>query len=631
MEVFMNKYFAFIIVLMGSLCMNSHVNADGGGQEAEGGFAYYYSSGKLLKRAQLELVETLDFISPEDFTQQGLEKERFISIIKNLRENPTLSRSRKNPEGQDEELMFDYGQDDQGQYIEALATYYKSFAHVDVDNSIESIVSSTLKVIKLKIIHETAHCFSLSEDVARDVSRYLNNRVNDNLYYFVVQNVRDFFRSQNVVLQDGWRDQRISTYLQPSYKVGFLKMRLEERIFEEKRQRFYIVIPHIEFLTPNKLAERIMRATEVSPESLNPIYIVSQETDSLKARAIYQAIFIPFEALEYTSSAPDLNMPMPHFKEQSFFDNEDAMRHLVIHSLEDLGRWSVSFNSLYDFATLRDLYEYVLENARRFSPAKLATVERSAVIPLPELPSDVLEDHLMHIMRIGGVFHNMVKNSIRMKQGQGKPLSETDRFILDLEKRDDIAPNDIVVISRDLADRPTLTKIIITNPEGMGAATGYLASQALGTLELAVEDLGGYVCGGLMMTQPFGVLPGELNDAFENKTVFQRYADSGLVLWDTAKATAYAVVEIPVQLARGDIMRSIKAATRVPFELGHGLLHFTWKIIRLPIDIPMSIKRAFEKEENSKPISQEIPKVGYRESNISVDTSADGIAVTMGF
>ncbi len=145
-----------------------------GGQEHGGGFAYYRTSSALLDVTKTELANQILDLRDTDLqfrrrvTENGEEKSvwitfsrsKLIKIIQSTRKNYTGKASRKNPSGVDEPLIFNFGKDENGDYIEALELFFQAYMERDLEQQ-------DYRRVKLRLLHESAHVFGLNEDEAR--------------------------------------------------------------------------------------------------------------------------------------------------------------------------------------------------------------------------------------------------------------------------------------------------------------------------------------------------------------------------------------------------------------------------------------------------------------------------------
>lgn len=158
---------AFKLVLVVSVfCFGSGVYAQEKGERiGNGGFAFK------------EAIHTLKF-AQEDITVDGIDQmneqcvndklaknnlkpvslAKLSTIIKNTRRNYTKTVLGTDSEGEVQPLMFTYGTDGKGPYIEALQLYFIEF--MGDHNGVRYPDAEIL------LLHEAAHLFGYSEDEA---------------------------------------------------------------------------------------------------------------------------------------------------------------------------------------------------------------------------------------------------------------------------------------------------------------------------------------------------------------------------------------------------------------------------------------------------------------------------------
>lgn len=155
----------YLILMM---CISASAIA-GGSELGNGGFAFSRSpAAELLKFTSQELDEGLKLRSEscvnELLTQKGLrpiDLGKLRQIIRNVRKNYLDSTIRSNAEGDQEPLLFDYGTDEEGPYIEAQQIFFVSYLAADVNDARHQ------RDISLMLLHEASHHFDHNDDEAR--------------------------------------------------------------------------------------------------------------------------------------------------------------------------------------------------------------------------------------------------------------------------------------------------------------------------------------------------------------------------------------------------------------------------------------------------------------------------------
>ncbi|KYG66292.1 hypothetical protein AZI86_04345 [Bdellovibrio bacteriovorus] len=138
------------------------------GSSSGGGSFGDESSLALLKRAVAELQQEVKFINSKSLPAQ-FDKEKFLSLLKNLSLEPNNTTSRY-----DRELMFDYENKDGAQKIKVLSLFFKSHAAIPVNTLGKVKVTPYVDEIKLKLVHEAAHVFGigLTEETDKDARAF---------------------------------------------------------------------------------------------------------------------------------------------------------------------------------------------------------------------------------------------------------------------------------------------------------------------------------------------------------------------------------------------------------------------------------------------------------------------------
>lgn len=188
-------------------------------------------------------------------------------------------------------------------------------------------------------------------------------------------------------------------------------------------------------------------------------------------------------------------------------------------------------------------------------------------------------------IRVGSPLFNRLRNVIRNDLDAGRGINNFAEALLKIEDMEGVGPNTLLVIklkkfSGSVYEANNLRKEF---PDWQM----YLYDQGKGFIEIFLEN--GIVYGVLLPLNTVINLPlAEVLNAFSGDSIWKRYQNSGLAIWDDTKGIGYALADVPMELIEGDIARSLKALTRVPFcvvELGGTLVT---KTLRLPVDLVMS-------------------------------------------
>ncbi|OFZ18593.1 MAG: hypothetical protein A2X94_01495 [Bdellovibrionales bacterium GWB1_55_8] len=159
--------------------------AGGGGGTADGGgdFAYYHSGVRLhQQRAAQGLIfdtrETPQAFFDEVFTSYQVSRERLASILGHIEERLSERRFRKNPRGELEPLLLDFGLNENGEEaIFILSGFYdwgvrqleqsnRGFEKLQAEENLE-------KAMRIKLFKEALHHFGIiNDDLAQNYARY---------------------------------------------------------------------------------------------------------------------------------------------------------------------------------------------------------------------------------------------------------------------------------------------------------------------------------------------------------------------------------------------------------------------------------------------------------------------------
>jgi hypothetical protein len=150
------------------------------GQEKGGGFAFSGTSGVLLTEAIQEKVKSFSFFDKacvnKVLEKRGLPQldfDKMAKLILETRRAYTKEDIRKNLDGDDEPLAFNYGTDANGQYIEAQKIFF--VGHMTYDrNAHKQEKKRLIQRVGDYLVHEASHHFGYNEQQAGALRRLLS-------------------------------------------------------------------------------------------------------------------------------------------------------------------------------------------------------------------------------------------------------------------------------------------------------------------------------------------------------------------------------------------------------------------------------------------------------------------------
>jgi hypothetical protein len=144
--------------------------ATDGGLSGGGGYADLYAA-QILKAQSTKLAGFVDELDDSTFAvlPAGWNKRRVAGLVRGIRENPSTERKRDG-----KELMFDYGVDESGPYIEALKPYYLSYGALPVDADKDY---QTMRQLWVRLGHEVGHHLGYGEATAEHFGSGIANAV----------------------------------------------------------------------------------------------------------------------------------------------------------------------------------------------------------------------------------------------------------------------------------------------------------------------------------------------------------------------------------------------------------------------------------------------------------------------
>lgn len=139
------------------------------------------NSRALLDRAKTEVASELEnssAIITEGTLPAGWTVQKMAQVIRDIRLAAGKEMQR---DGQD--LMFNYGTDDKGPYIEALRPFFNVYGSTPIQLMHGEALWSAVSDIKIKLIHEVAHHLGLNEEGAKSYSlRLWSEIMNDYVF-----------------------------------------------------------------------------------------------------------------------------------------------------------------------------------------------------------------------------------------------------------------------------------------------------------------------------------------------------------------------------------------------------------------------------------------------------------------
>jgi hypothetical protein len=128
-------------------------NGGGGGYVSDNSKALLAQTSHMTGRALRQATPIIFKNLPRPWT-----KEKLADIIEKVRLSPLRTNQR---DGND--LMFDYGVDQSGPYIEALQPYFEMYGSVPVRFETDDTLRKITMDLELKLLHEVGHLFGLDE------------------------------------------------------------------------------------------------------------------------------------------------------------------------------------------------------------------------------------------------------------------------------------------------------------------------------------------------------------------------------------------------------------------------------------------------------------------------------------
>lgn len=169
------------------------------GASSGGGGYVTKNSKKILELVVGDLSKEIRRASPFLFKDlpKGWTQEKFADVLGNIRMNSTKDIQRDNSD-----LLFNYGTDEKGPYIEALRPFFTVYGHIPYTflemyktenfnkssefENLESNLKATILDLKLKVLHEVSHHFGKDEKQAETFSLDLLRKLERDFYICMV-------------------------------------------------------------------------------------------------------------------------------------------------------------------------------------------------------------------------------------------------------------------------------------------------------------------------------------------------------------------------------------------------------------------------------------------------------------
>ena len=180
-------------------------------------------------------------------------------------------------------------------------------------------------------------------------------------------------------------------------------------------------------------------------------------------------------------------------------------------------------------------------------------------------------------LRVGTPLYNFIRDGDRLVEDSSNRQS-----LFELEKWSNVGPNDILVLRSFNAYGTSLDKGDVQIQE-----TGvkyFLIHEGRGLVELALEPLlNSFIMGaGKVGLQPTVEIFMALSS---NEELSKRLHNDWLAVWDSTKGTGYSLYDIFDKAAEGDVVRSLKAVVRIPFNGADLGLTLANKVLSLPFEL----------------------------------------------
>lgn len=165
------------------------------GASSGGGGYVTKNSKKLLKIVVEDVAKEIKQASPFLFKDLpvGWSQLKLYEVLTNIRMSPTKDVQRDNSD-----LLFNYGTDEKGPYIEALRPFFLVYGSVPMDfqevyghdmygkNEGSDTFKATVLDLKLKVLHEMSHLLGKNEKQAEEYSLELLRKLEEDFYTCMV-------------------------------------------------------------------------------------------------------------------------------------------------------------------------------------------------------------------------------------------------------------------------------------------------------------------------------------------------------------------------------------------------------------------------------------------------------------
>lgn len=170
------------------------LSAARGGSRDSGGAFQYNNSRPLLKDVSENLAREIETMNPKIFAQlpKGLGQKEMAKIIRGVRMQAQVFKTRPNTDGDVEPLMFDFGRDKNGPYIVAYKGYFDAYQGVPYVIMKEqrakkqrpsAIYYDHIQDVRRRLVHEYSHLLGKNEQQAKDFSLLFEHAANTDMIY----------------------------------------------------------------------------------------------------------------------------------------------------------------------------------------------------------------------------------------------------------------------------------------------------------------------------------------------------------------------------------------------------------------------------------------------------------------
>lgn len=159
------------------------------GASSGGGGYVSENSQILIDKVRIELSEQIRGAAPQIFKNMPtqLTQNQLADVIENIRLYPL-----KNKDRDGKQLMFNYGKDETGPYIEALQPFFAVYGSLPIKFLRYSEVKTIVKDLQLKLIHESGHLLGLNEERAEKFGMALLYSLKHNTVHCISEPLVDF-------------------------------------------------------------------------------------------------------------------------------------------------------------------------------------------------------------------------------------------------------------------------------------------------------------------------------------------------------------------------------------------------------------------------------------------------------